>query len=259
MVAVLTVLALFAPDALENVVVHDPAGAGFLVKVETVPCARGPHAVVDAAEVAPACACGQGAACGCKGQARGEGAGCACGGGGGCQCGGMGGGPGAGPGKGMGQGKGKGKGKGKGNGKGMGMGPGGGGGPMPAALRDTIHALVYQHTKVKRTLTILPDGGETVTISEAPEQVEALRRHVRQMQARLAEGKRVRAWDPVYAQLAEHYGDTTLTVEDVPGGVKVTHKGKTPAAARLVHAHAQVVSGLVARGPEEAHRCHVVR
>ncbi len=167
MFAVLTVLALFAP---ENVVVHDPAGEGFLVKVETVPCARGPHAVADAAEAAPACACGQGAACGCKGQARGQGAGCACGGGGGCRCGGMGAGQGMGPGKGMGKGMGMGPGK--------GMGPGGGE-PMPAAMRDTIHALVYQHAKVKRTPTILPDGVETVTsgfVAKGPE--EAHRCHV---------------------------------------------------------------------------------
>lgn len=176
---------------------------------------------------------GQGG-CGCGGSdsAR-QGRMASCGHGGGCAGGGMCGGEGM-----MG-------GRMRGGGKGM----GGGHAEEMAVYRE----LLDNHQKIERTLEEVEGGVVTTTTTIDPDLVPVLQRHVRQMAALLESGQPIRRWDPLFAELFRHHEAVSMTIEDLPDGVRVTETSADPEVARLVRAHARKVQEFVARG-DDAYR-----
>jgi hypothetical protein len=145
-----------------------------------------------------------------------------------------------------------------GGGHGGGRGRGRGAGPPTAAQRADFHALLDRHGEVTRRVELRSWGVESWTTSEDPEVAAVLVRHVEGMRDHMAAGGRVRMWDPLFRALVEGYDDITLEVVRVEGGVHVLHRGATPEAVALLHAHARTVSGFVERGHREAGREHPV-
>jgi len=122
---------------------------------------------------------------------------------------------------------------------------------MPREAHDNIRTLFDQHAAIKRTVTLTESGYIAVTESEDPKVARVLRAHVRQMRERLESGLAVRRWDPAYAELVEHYQDLELDVERTPKGLRIIMTGKTPAAVKIAHNHAQIVSKFVEKGWSE--------
>jgi len=122
-----------------------------------------------------------------------------------------------------------------------------------ADARDTFHALLGDHEKVQRTVVAIEGGVATTTTSEDLAVAANIRKHVRQMQGRVASGDGLRYWDPLFVEVFKHHDEIVMVIEDVPGGVSVKETSANPDVVKLIRAHAQTVSEFAARGFDRAH------
>lgn len=131
---------------------------------------------------------------------------------------------------------------------------GGGMGRGRDAHHDTIHALLTDHEAIERRVVDRPDGVETWTESADPEVATRIRLHVRQMNDRLASGRPMRRWDPLFAAIFEHADAISMEIEDTPRGVRVIETSDDPEVVALIRQHAhRAVSEFVERGMDRAH------
>ncbi|CAG0954786.1 hypothetical protein PHYC_00402 [Phycisphaerales bacterium] len=142
--------------------------------------------------------------------------------------------------------------------------------PAPRADTDTaspgtvrydqsvFHALLEDHTKIRRTVTVLPNGAEAVTESDDPAIAEMLVDHVTAMKDRLHTGRRIRQWDPLYAAMFDHADKIQLTITPTGKGVRVLEVSSDPHVAEMIKAHARAVSAFAARGFDESAEAHPV-
>jgi hypothetical protein len=165
-----------------------------------------------------------------------------------------------GPGKGRGPGMGRGPGPG-GFGPGRGAGRGGRGHQHDArhdADREVFQFLLKHHDKIERTVKNLPDGVETLTESNDPEVAAHIKEHVEWMEYRIKNTHPIRMRDPLFAELFRHTDKIKMIHEDTEKGVRVIETSDDPKVARLIQAHAQVVSKFVKHGFAEAMKNHPV-
>jgi len=122
-------------------------------------------------------------------------------------------------------------------GQGM-MGPGMGG-PMAggmqhgdAAFADDmrlVHAMLFDHDKIRRTVANLPDGIRTVTESDDPGVARAIKAHVASMEKRLGDGKIFNLFSPTLPVLFENKDKIKTVVETTDRGSIVTQtSGRSP-------------------------------
>lgn len=139
-----------------------------------------------------------------------------------------------------------------------GGGPGPGCGRMGDASmvddRDTIHALLGAHQQVTRKVELIERGVRAETTSADPEIAAMIRQHVTAMRTRLHEGRPMRMWDPLFADIFAHHEQIALDIEEIPGGVRVTETSDDDGVVKLIQAHARAVSGFVDEGFTAAQR-----
>ena len=142
------------------------------------------------------------------------------------------------------------------------MGPGmmgpGMGGPMAggmqhgdAAFADDmrlVHAMLFDHDKIKRTVTNLPDGIRTVTESDDPGVARAIKAHVASMQERLSDGKIFNLFSPTLPVLFENKDKIKTVVETADKGSTVTQTSGDAKVVAALQAHAVEVSELARDG-----------
>jgi hypothetical protein len=141
--------------------------------------------------------------------------------------------------------------------------PGAGKGPRgrdPQFIRDreTFHFLLANHKDIRRSVVKLERGVETVTESDRPDVAKKIQEHVPAMYARLKSGSGVRYWDPLFAEAFRHGKKMTMEITNTPKGVKVVETSDDPKIAKIIQAHADVVSKFVERGFAEAQKAHTV-
>lgn len=125
-----------------------------------------------------------------------------------------------------------------------------------AADRDVFHFLLANRADIKRTVTDTKTGVETVTESDKPEVAKKIREHVAAMHERVKAGKGIHLRDPLFAEVFKHYDKITMTVEKTDKGVKVTETSDDPYVAKLIQAHARVVTKFIENGHDEAMKNH---
>ena len=165
-----------------------------------------------------------------------------------------------------------------GRGRGPGFGPGGHGsesethgpgevGPGAAGhMHDDRHDedhevfqyLLENHKKIKRTVKDLPNGVETLTESDVPEIADKIKEHVEWMEYRIKNTHPIRMRDPLFAELFKHTDKIKMSHEDTEKGVKLVETSEDPYVAKLIQAHARVVSKFTERGFAEAMKNHAV-
>ncbi|MCA9198716.1 MAG: hypothetical protein KDA87_14305 [Planctomycetales bacterium] len=142
------------------------------------------------------------------------------------------------------------------------QGPGFRGGRGPdkefAADRDVFHLLLANGEKIRREVTELEDGVETVTESDDVEIISKIQEHVDAMYRRVDEGRPIRMRDPLFAEVFRHADKIEMKFEETEKGVKVTETSADPYVATLIKEHAKVVSNFVKHGFDEAHKNHPV-
>lgn len=141
-----------------------------------------------------------------------------------------------------------------------GRGAGRGRGPRGAMREDqeVFHYLLDRHMDIRRTVKRTKNGVETLTESDKPEVAKRIQEHVDSMHKRVQEGRGLRYWDELFAAVFKRHASISMTVANTDKGVRVIETSDDPVAVALIQAHAEVVSGFVARGFDEARRNHLV-
>lgn len=153
--------------------------------------------------------------------------------------------------------------------KGRGKGPMGGGpmgkGPMGkgqnadatfAADRDLLQGLLTHRADIRRDVRKTPNGVETLTESDKPEVAAAIQKHVASMEARVKNKNPIHARDPLFAELFRHADKIKFVYKPTAKGMHVIEASDDPYVARLIQAHADVVSLFLKNGFDEVKRNH---
>jgi hypothetical protein len=125
-----------------------------------------------------------------------------------------------------------------------------------AADQDGIHFLLANGKDIKRTVKETKNGVETVTESEKPVVAKRIQEHVAAMHVRVKDGVGIHLRDPLFVELFKHYDQIVMTVEKTPKGVRVTETSDDPYVAKLIQAHARVVTKFIENGHDEARKNH---
>lgn len=126
-------------------------------------------------------------------------------------------------------------------------------GPMQAdraftADMSVVHKLLFDHDKIKRTVTKLPDGIRTVTTSDDPQVAQYLKDHVASMSQRLKDGKVFNVASHTLPTIFANATKIRTDIEQTPNGVIVTQTSNDSATVAALQAHASEVSDLAREG-----------
>jgi len=122
--------------------------------------------------------------------------------------------------------------------------------------RDVFQTLLGNHALIRREVREVPNGVETVTESDNAEVAELIQDHVAAMKVRVENGYRLRQWDPMFVAVFDHAEKIRIEFVKTAHGMSVREVSDDPYVARLIQAHARMVSGFAARGIEESKLAH---
>jgi hypothetical protein len=132
------------------------------------------------------------------------------------------------------------------------------GGPMAAGMQRgdasfaddmrLVHAMLFDHEKIKRSVSNLPDGIRTVTESEDAAIARAINAHVASMEKRLGEGRIFNLFSPTLPVLFENKDRIKTVVETTDKGSTVTQTSADAKVVAALQAHAVEVSELARDG-----------
>jgi hypothetical protein len=130
------------------------------------------------------------------------------------------------------------------------------GDPAHAADMQVFHQLFDHRREITRHVLLRQDGIETVTESTNPEVTRLLQTHVVSMLARVKDGRPIHRRDPLFAELFRYTERIDARHELTAGGVRVVETSQDPYVAKLIQAHAEVVSAFIANGRSEMMKNH---
>lgn len=142
-----------------------------------------------------------------------------------------------------------------------GMGQGGmgrGGDAAMQADRDLFHELLTHRAEIRRTVKPIDGGVETLTESDNPAVAAAIRKHVGSMKKRVEGANPIHLRDPLFAEVFRHAEKIQFAYEKTKQGVRVVETSDDPYVAKLIQAHAEVVSLFLKNGFDEVHKNHAV-
>ncbi len=140
----------------------------------------------------------------------------------------------------------------------MGMGPGMmgmNGGSATMDERSDIHGLLFNHDRIKRTVTNLPDGIRTVTESDDPEVAATIKKHVAEMAKRVEEGRDpdLPIESPALHSIFRDKDKIKTAYETTEKGIVVVQTSTDATAVKALQDHAAEVTDLAQRGMVAAH------
>lgn len=145
----------------------------------------------------------------------------------------------------------------------QGMGPGMGRGPVGMLTTQDANSaadmaismnLVHENTKIRRSVTKLPDGIKTVTESDDPKIAQDIKAHVASMSGRLKDGKEFNIFSTTLPVIFDNAKNIKSTVEFTAKGAIVTRSSTDPKVVAALQGHAGEVTELVNEGPVAFHR-----
>lgn len=152
---------------------------------------------------------------------------------------------------------------GQGNGPGMTHGQGMGGHMMGGdgdhtADMQVFHYLAEHGSEIRRTITRIPNGVDTVTESDNAEVAAKIRAHVASMSVRVSQKRPIHMRDPLFAAVFANASKISIRHEETPKGLRVIETSDDPYVAKLIQAHADVVSLFIENGRAEFMKNHDV-
>jgi len=122
----------------------------------------------------------------------------------------------------------------------------------------TLAQLFDSHDKIERNVNYIPNGVIAETKSRDPEVVKWIQDHVFQMFDVVERGDAVLTHDPLFNAMQSHHDvqDMQASAEIMRDGIRVTHTSSNACGAKVIQAHADVVTDMVESGPMEALLVH---
>lgn len=129
------------------------------------------------------------------------------------------------------------------------------GGSATMAERRDIHGLLFDHNRIKRTVTNLPDGIRTVTESDDAEVAATIKRHVAEMGKRVEEGRDpgLPIESPALHSIFRNKDKIKSAYETTEKGIIVTQTSADADTVKALQDHAAEVTDLAQRGMVAAH------
>ena len=121
---------------------------------------------------------------------------------------------------------------------------------------ELFHYLLDHRKDIVRTITKCDNGVETVTESNNPKVAEKIQAHVLSMKMRVEEKRPIHLRDPLFAAIFKNADKIHFQWEKTAKGAKVTETSKDPYVAKLLQAHAEVVSLFLKNGHAEVMKNH---
>jgi hypothetical protein len=128
----------------------------------------------------------------------------------------------------------------------------------PAWLKDaqTLLTLLDYRKYIRRQVTKLSSGVETVTESGNAALAAKIQEHAEATKRRLEEGKPLLGRDPLFVALARNAPKIRMTVERTEKGVRVIETSDDPYVVKLIQAEARAVGLLLKNGRPELMKAH---
>lgn len=156
----------------------------------------------------------------------------------------------------------RGQGHGPNRGRGQGQGRGGPGNQRGRGPDDADHQLIQtlmqNRNQIRRKVENLPNGVRTITETDNDQLRPVLIAHVKSMYERLEEGRPIHMRDPLFRALFAHAKEIELVAKPTDKGLMVVETSNNPQVAKMIQAHAEVVSLFLKNGPAEARKNHPV-
>lgn len=127
-----------------------------------------------------------------------------------------------------------------------------------AADREVFHTFLQHRNEIRRVVEDLDNGVETVTESKNAELRAMIAEHVASMHTRVVRGEGIHLRNPLFAEIFRNHEKIKMKVEPTAKGVKVTETSDDSNVAKLIQAHARVVTKLIENGPLEVRQNHTV-
>jgi hypothetical protein len=137
-------------------------------------------------------------------------------------------------------------------------GAGRGGNAAMQADRDLFHELLTHRAEIRRRVKPIDGGVETLTESDNPAVAVVIQKHVGSMKKRVEGGSPIHLRDPLFAEVFRHADKITFAYEKTKQGVRVVETSDDPYVAKLIQAHAEVVSLFLKNGFDEVHQNHAL-
>jgi hypothetical protein len=138
------------------------------------------------------------------------------------------------------------------------MGPGGMQDPDHMKDMQVFHQLIEQRDRITRTVTVIDKGVDTLTESDDPTVAGLIRAHVAAMTARVEQARPIHMRDPLFRAVFANADRIEMKSTATANGVRVVETSTDPYVAKLIQAHAEVVSAFLKNGFEEMHKNHDV-
>jgi hypothetical protein len=125
-----------------------------------------------------------------------------------------------------------------------------GGGSATPAERSEIRDMLFNHDRIKRTVTNLPNGIRTTTESDDPEMAAIIASHVAGMHERVREGRdpKLPIQSPTLQIIFRNWDKITTTHQATDKGIVVVQTSSDPETVAALQKHAAEVSDLARRG-----------
>ncbi|OGA07364.1 MAG: hypothetical protein A2W68_11235 [Betaproteobacteria bacterium RIFCSPLOWO2_02_64_14] len=111
-----------------------------------------------------------------------------------------------------------------------------------------VHDLLTNHTRIKRTVTNLPNGIKTVTESDDPQVAQTIKAHVASMSQRLKDGREFNIFSTTLPVLFENRDKIKSVVEVTEKGSVVTRTSTDAKVVAALQGHAAEVTELAQEG-----------
>src|ERR1035438_6561383 len=113
---------------------------------------------------------------------------------------------------------------------------------------NVVHKLLFNHNKIKRTVTKLPNGIRAATESDDPKVAQYLKDHVASMKQRMNDGKVFNVASNTLPTIFANADKINTEIQQTPKGVILTQTSSDPAVIVALQAHADEVSDLAREG-----------
>ncbi len=123
---------------------------------------------------------------------------------------------------------------------------------------EVIFFLLQHRKEITRKVTRLKNGVETITESANPKVAAKIREHVTAMYERVEKTNPIHMRDPLFREIFRHTDKIKMQTETTDQGIRVTETYSDPHVARLIQAHAEVVSKFLRNGQLEVRKNHSI-
>ncbi|MGE3276875.1 MAG: hypothetical protein AB7O67_17320 [Vicinamibacterales bacterium] len=121
---------------------------------------------------------------------------------------------------------------------------------------QVFHYLLDHRAEIRRSVTRLDNGIDTLTESDVPDVAAKIKAHVGAMYTRMKDGRPIHQRDPLFREVFRVADRITVTMTPTEKGIRVVETSDDPEVVKVLYAHADTVDAFIANGRSEMMKDH---